>query len=215
MTMFCDRCGKEIGDNATRCPICGMATENEVQYMQPSTYQVQQGQQGQPPQDDLSRFGGPPLYQMGYGPMPSPTQQIGYVPMPQQQAPGYGATSYGSIYPQGHVTVVQSSASDAALIAEIVLSLFGVFGVGWILGGETTVGIILLICSIFIYWPVMILGTLFTLGMGLICLGPLAIGVIILNALLCNSILKRRAARLIVMQSAPPHVPTPPMQRPQ
>ncbi len=209
--MFCDRCGKEIADTATQCPFCGMSTEHEMQYMHPSAYQVQQG----PPQDDLSKFGGPPLYQAGYSAVP-PLQQSAYVPFPQQ-TPGYGPASYTPLYPQVNVTVVQSTGSDAPLIAEIVLSLFGIFGVGWILGGETTIGVILLLCSIFIYWPVMILGTVFTLGIGLICLGPLAISAIIINALLCNRILKRRAARLVVMQSTPPpQAPMqPPMQRPQ
>ncbi|GAC1421983.1 MAG: hypothetical protein PVS3B3_02890 [Ktedonobacteraceae bacterium] len=200
--MFCDRCGKEIGYTATQCPFCGMPAEHEVLYTQPAAYQVQQGPR--PLQDDLSSFGGPSPYQAGYTPFP-------------QQTPGYAAASYASFYPQGNITVVQNTASDAPLVVEIVLSLFGVFGVGWILGGKTTTGVVLLLCSIFIYWPVMILGTLFTLGIGLICLGPLAIGAIILNALLCNQVLKRRAARLIVVQSTPlPHMPMqPPMHRPQ
>lgn len=210
--MFCDRCGKEIATTATQCPFCGMPTEQEAQYMHPSAYQVQQG----PPQDDLSKFGGPPLYQAGYRAVPPPLQQGGYIPIPQQ-APGYAPTSYASHYPQVNITVVQQTGNDASLVAEIVLSLFGIFGVGWILGGETTIGIILLLCSIFIYWPIMILGTLFTLGIGLVCLGPLAISAIIINAILCNRVLKRRAARLVVMQSTPPpHSPMqPPMQRPQ
>ena len=210
--MFCDRCGKEIAYTATQCPFCGMPTGHEVQYTQPSAYQVQQ----RPPQDDLSRFGGPPVYQAGYTAVPSSVQQGGYMAFPQQ-TPGYAPASYASLYPQGNVTVVQHSGSDGPLIAEILLSLVGIFGIGWILGGETTTGVILLLCSIFIYWPIMILGTVFTLGIGLICLGPLAIGVIILNAILCNRVLKRRAARLVVVQSAPPpHAPMPPpMQRPQ
>ncbi len=208
--MFCDHCGNEIANDAIVCPLCGVSTENNVQYTQPSMYQ---GRQGHFPQDDLSKFGGPPLYQTGYR-AAAPMQSVGYMPPFPQQTP----TSYSSMYPPMHITMVQNtSSSDAPLIAEIILSLFGVFGVGWIMGGETTVGIVLLICSIFIYWPVMILGTLFTFGIGLICLGPLAIGAIILNALLCHSTLKRRAARLTMLQSTPPpHIPMPPpMQRPQ
>jgi len=206
--MFCDRCGKEIAYTAIQCPFCGMPTEHEVQYTQPSAYQAQQG----PPQDDLSRFGGPPLYQAGYGAVPPPVPQGGHIPFPQQ-TPGYAPTSYTSFYPQANITVVQNTGSDAPLIAEIVLSLFGIFGVGWLLGGETTTGIVLLLCSIFVYWPIMILGTLFTFGLGLVCLGPLAIGAIIFNAILCNRVLKRRAARLVVVQTTPP--PPIPMHRPQ
>ena len=204
--MFCDRCGNEIAPTATQCPFCGMATGNPAQYMQPSAYEVKSFQ------DDLSSFGGPPVYQAGYSAVPPPLQQGGYA---AHQMPGYAPSSYAPSYPQVNVTVVQNTSSDAPLVAEIVLSLFGIFGVGWLIGGETTTGIILLLCSIFIYWPVMILGTVFTLGIGLVCLGPLAIGAIILNALLCNQALKRRAARLVVVQSTPPHIPQPPMQRPQ
>ncbi len=207
--MFCDRCGNEIASTATQCPFCGMATGNPARYTQPSAYEVKSFQ------DDLSSFGGPPLYQAGYSVVPPPVQQGGYPQFPQQ-TPGYGPASYAPPYQQVNVTVVQNTSSDAPLVAEIVLSLFGIFGVGWLLGGETTTGIILLLCSIFIYWPIMILGTVFTLGIGLVCLGPLAIGAIILNALLCNQALKRRAARLVVVQSQPPpHIPQPPMQRPQ
>ncbi len=210
--MFCDRCGKEIASTATHCPFCGMPTEHEVQYTSPVAYQMQQG----PPQDDLSSFGGPPIYQAGYRAVPPPMQQGGYIPFPQQTT-GYTPASYTPLSPQVNVTVVQNTGSDGPLVAEILLSLFGIFGIGWILGGETTTGVILLLCSIFIYWPMMFLGTLFTFGIGLICLGPLAIGAIILNAILCNRALKRRAARLIVVQTTPPpHMPMqPPMQRPQ
>ncbi len=211
--MFCDRCGNEIADRTIVCPVCGTPTEHEAQYMQPSSYQMQQGQ---PPQNDLSNFGGPSPYQMGYRPTVA-QQPIGFMPPVQQQVPGYAPNTYASTYlPQGNVTIVQqNSGSDAPLIVEVLLSLFGLFGVGWLLGGETTIGVILLVCSVFIYWPVMILGTLFTFGIGLICLGPLAIGAIILNAILCNNALKRRASRVIVMQSTPPpHTMQPPMQRP-
>ncbi len=210
--MFCDRCGKEIADTAIQCPFCGMPTEHEMQYMRPSAYQAQQV----PSRDDFSSFGGPPLYQAGYSAVQPPTQSGGYIPFPQQ-TPGYAPTSYTPLYSHTNITVVQNTGSDAPLVAEIVLSLFGIFGVGWILGGETTTGVILLLCSIFVFWPIMILGTLFTLGIGLICLCPLAIATIIVNALLCNRVLKRRAARLVVMQSTPPPHMTmqPPTQRPQ
>ena len=206
--MFCDRCGKEIAPTAVQCPFCGTPTENEVEYTNPSAYDVK------PLQDDFSKFGGPPVYSSGYKAVPSPVQRSGYAPFPPQ-VPGYAPASYAPSYQQVNVTVVQNTGSDGPLVAEIVLSLFGIFGVGWILGGETTIGIILLLCSIFVYWPIMILGAVFTLGLGLICLGPLAISAIILNALLCSRALKRRAARQVIMQTTPPPPMQPPMQRPQ
>ena len=66
------------------------------------------------------------------------------------------------------------------------------------MAGETIIGTTLLICSIFIYWPLIILGTIFTLGLGLICLGPLAIGAIILNILLLNKILDRQSTQYVI-----------------
>jgi hypothetical protein len=100
--------------------------------------------------------------------------------------------------------------NSGALIAEILLSLFvGTYGVGWLMAGETTTGIILLICSFVVYWPFMILGTIFTLGIGLICLGPMAIGAIIVNAILLNNLLNRKAAQMVMVQanSMPPRYP--------
>jgi hypothetical protein len=96
-----------------------------------------------------------------------------------------------------------SNKNDGALVAEIILSLFGLFGIGWLMAGETTVGLILLICSIIIYWPVMILGTIFTFGFGLLCLGPLAIAAIIVNIILLNNVLNRKAAKFIVTPPGP------------
>jgi len=101
-----------------------------------------------------------------------------------------------------------SNKNDSALIAEIILSLFGLFGIGWLMAGETAIGVLLLLGSVLIYWPFVILGTIFTLGLGLICLGPFAIGVIILNTLLLNRALNRRATRFFMMQQKPRnHIP--------
>ena len=99
-----------------------------------------------------------------------------------------------------------SNNNSNALLLEVILSLFGIFGVGWLLAGETTMGIVLLVCSIVVYWPFMIFGTLLTFGLGLICLGPLAITAIIVNALVFNTILRRKAPQ----QPLPP-MPPPPM----
>jgi TM2 domain-containing membrane protein YozV len=85
--------------------------------------------------------------------------------------------------------------TDSALVAEIILSLFGIFGIGWLMAGETAIGVILLLGSFFFYWPVILLGAVVTDGFGLICLGPLAIGAIILNIVLLSSVLRHKAAK--------------------
>ena len=95
---------------------------------------------------------------------------------------------------------------NGALLKEIILSLLGIFGIGWLLAGETTVGIVLLVASFLLYWPIMLLGTFFTGGLGLICLGPLAISVIIVNALLLNATLNRKAKHMHLVMPPPPQM---------
>jgi hypothetical protein len=79
----------------------------------------------------------------------------------------------------------------AAIITEVILDLFGIYGVGWLIAGETTVGIVLLVGS-FIWWPIAIVSTLFTLGFGLICVVPLNIAFLLLSVILLS---QRTAAR--------------------
>lgn len=116
---------------------------------------------------------------------------VGYNPhssyRAQQPPPGYAL-------PQVDVPT-PTRKTDSALIAEIILSLFGIFGVGWLMAGETAIGVILLLGSIFFYWPVILFGAVVTDGFGLICLGPVAIGAIILNIALLSSVLRRKAAK--------------------
>lgn len=194
--MNCERCGNEMADNALICPHCGTATSVAKAYTQspqqthygPSSQQVPPYQQGYAPQP-----GPPPVRQSGYS----------YAAPPQPQMPVY--TPMPGSYPAGGLTISQKN--NGALIAELILSLFGVYGVGWLMAGETTVGAILLICSFFLYWPFVILGTIFTLGFGLICIGPLAIGAIAVNVILLNSTLDRKATQFVVV---PPQAPMPP-----
>lgn len=209
--MFCERCGYKMADNITICPNCGTASAYARPTAQPTT------SYGPYPQYES---GQPPSYQQGYPPPPNSaaSTQPNYMPPPPQPNGGYASPGYGPTYHAipmytagpgaGNATYINnitfSNKNDNALIVEIILSLFGIFGVGWLMAGETTVGIVMLICSIVIYWPLMLAGTIFTLGIGLICLGPIAIAAIIVNALVFNSILKRKATQYIVMQQMPP-----------
>jgi hypothetical protein len=108
---------------------------------------------------------------------------------------------------QAPMVPVASSSNSGATVVEVLLTIFlGIYGIGWLMAGETTTGIILLICSFLLYWPIMILGTIFTLGIGLACLVPLAIGAIILNAILLSNTIKRKTAYILVqpVQVYPP-----------
>ncbi len=199
--MICERCGKEMADNALICPYCGTATSVAKAFTQTPHMPTQYG--GAPPQQM-------PPYQQGYTPQPRPAAGqpgYGYTPPVPPQTPGYAPAPAPVNYPSSF-TIVQKN--TGALIAELILSLFGVFGVGWLMAGETTVGVILLICSVFLYWPFVILGTIFTLGIGLVCIGPLAIGAIVVNVVLLNSTLDRKATPFVIVPPPTPMQPQPP-----
>jgi len=111
---------------------------------------------------------------------------------------------YPPPYPPGvNVTVVNNANKNTTpVLVEVLLSLFlGIYGVGWLMAGETTTGIVLLICSFVIYWPFVILLVVFTLGLGLFCVVPLGIGAVILNAVLLNSTLNRKATQITMVQA--------------
>ena len=204
--MNCERCGTGLPDYAVICPTCGTITSTSQGPTPPpatSYGQYAPGGYSGPPQQQ-------PSYGQGYGPQPGympPQQNYGYAPQPNV------------VYQPGPVNVFVNNAPPATnkdsgpLIAEILLSLcLGIYGVGWLMAGETTTGIVLLICSFVVYWPFIILGTIFTLGFGLICLVPVAIGAIIANAVLLNNRLNRKAAQMVMVQANPMPPRYPPYQ---
>ncbi len=185
--ILCERCGKEMPDNAAICPACGtassisrpgMSTPTDYGYNPPSS----------PPPNYTAEYG------YGQQQMYMPPQ-AGYSPQPTYGQPSYNTppAMYSSVSVNVNASSSTTSTNSAALIVEILLNIFtGIYGVGWLMAGETTTGIILLICSLVLYWPVLVVGTIFTLGLGLFCLIPLTIGAIILNAILLNNTIKRK-----------------------
>src|SRR2546421_5818080 len=137
-----------------------------------------------------------PTYEQGYVPPlnANPSEPVSYSRPPKQDF-SYGPFSQPqAAYQPGpiNVTVVNNFTTSpnnnkGALLAEIILSLFGIYGVGWLLAGETTTGVVLLICSFALFWPLAIAIAIFTLGFGIIfCNLPLAIGGLIFNQNLIN-----------------------------
>ena len=122
---------------------------------------------------------------------------------PRPQLPSYTPPQQAFMPPGVNVTVVNNANKNPTpMLVEVLLSLFlGIYGVGWLMAGETTTGIVLLICSFVIYWPFVILLIVFTLGLGLFCVVPLGIGAVILNAVLLNSRLNRKAAQITMVQA--------------
>jgi hypothetical protein len=82
-------------------------------------------------------------------------------------------------------TQPDQSTRTAAIVVEVILDLFGIYGVGWLIAGETTTGILLLVGS-FIWWAIAGIGIFFTAGFGLICIFPLNIVFLLLSVILLS-----------------------------
>lgn len=133
------------------------------------------------PSQPLGAFAPPPLAYMPSPPGPAPI-------LPP--VPNY----YGGYQPGVPMIVPgrpEHPSRTAAIIAEVILDLFGIYGVGWLIAGETTTGIILLIASFF-WWSVAVLITIFTVGVGVICILPLNLIFLLLSVIL---LAQRTAAR--------------------
>jgi hypothetical protein len=110
----------------------------------------------------------------------------GYPQYNQAPPPAYGAPPFGPpVYLQ-----VQQPSTAGPIIAEVILGLFGVFGVGWLIGGKTTIGAILLGLSA-LWWIVSIATVLLTVGIGILCLFPIDVAFIVTSAVTLSNALKK------------------------
>ncbi len=188
----CERCGNDMPDNLAICPNCGTVTSKAKDNASPTT-----------------SYGSYSDRYYSQSPIYVENNQPNYVtPHPQeynlqQQNYSYGR-SYNTppMYQQApsNFTVFNTN-NSTPLIVELLFSIFlGIFGIGWLMAGEVTIGIILLVCSLFIYLPLLIISifiAFFTFGFSLFCTGPMVIGAIVLNAILLNTKLKRKASSYI------------------
>ena len=196
--MTCERCGKEIPDSAAICPSCGTAISSARASVPPPVTSY-----GPFPRDPQPT----PTYDQGYAPRqsfiaPPPIYTQG------EQVPGpYNPYQPPTMYQPGpvNVTIVNNFAAPSrkngsALLVEIFLSLIGIYGVGWRMAGKKTVGTVLLIGSV-IYWVLALRFIILTWGFGILCLGPVSIMLIIVNAILLNNALNRQVTRLNTIQA--------------
>src|SRR5437870_5535123 len=158
----CERCGNDMPDNIAICPSCGTVTLKAKDNSSPTTsYEL-----------DFERYSNPPP---GY----ADNTQRGYPThhtqayRSQQQNYSYGQ-SYNTppMYQQAQFNVpVFNTSNSTPLIVELLLSIFlGIFGIGWLMAGEVVIGVILLVCSLFIYLPLLIISifiAFFTFGFSL------------------------------------------------
>jgi len=211
--IICERCGKQVPDTAAICPACGtisplsrpardgygpsqpssISYEYSQSYGQQSVYSPQsdnRSQSGYPSPSTYPSQSGYPA-QSGYPPQQSYTMPPAYPPI---------AVNVNIVAP---IPVTSGNTNPGAVVAEVLLNLFlGIYGVGWMMAGETMTGVIMLIASLVLYWPIAILGSIFTFGLGLLCIVPLAIGGVILNGVLLNNALKRKATYILVQAQA-------------
>jgi serine/threonine protein kinase len=101
----------------------------------------------------------------------------------QMPAPPSPYTSPGSYRSSGAQTT-SDTLHTTAVVMEVLLSIFGVFGVGWCIAGRWGRGLTLLVCSFLIYWPIIMQSLLS--GSGGSCPFLLAIGAIIFNGTQLN-----------------------------
>lgn len=159
----------------------------------------------------------PPLPPMPPLPMQPPpprpqTPLFAYGPTPIYQTPPLFVTAMQpNVYPP--YAPIPATKNVGALIAEIFLSLIGIFGVGWLIAGETTVGVVLLICSFLVIAPIALFIAFITFGIGIfVCDLPLAVAGIIINAILLNNRLNRKAQQQYFYAQPAQQTP-PPMQQ--
>ena len=230
--MICERCGKEMLVGTPVCPACGAPTVFTRNAESPAT---SYGQFIPDDYGDRPSTPSTPVYEQGYRPSfegqpyppyspppPNPEYIPPYNPYnnppnPPNPPPMYHASAV-------NVTVVNNIVTPSlnknnALLIEILCSLFSIYGIGWLIAGETVTGIILLACSILIIWPLAIMIAVFTLGFGVFfCNLPLAVIGIILNAILLNNALNRKVVAMTYTAQAQPAQPAqqmPPRRMPQ
>jgi transposase-like protein len=79
---------------------------------------------------------------------------------------------------------------STAMALEIILGLFGIPGIGWIYSGNTTTGIILLVC--YLLWDCVAIALVIgTSGVGVVCTLPLGILTVIVSSLFLNNYSKK------------------------
>jgi hypothetical protein len=186
---ICERCGNDMPDNLAICPKCGTVTSKAKDNVSPST-----------------SYGSYSDRYYSQSPVRAENNQGDYVtPSPQEYKVQQQNYSYGQsynappTYQQAPINfTVFHTSNSTPLIVELLFSIFlGIFGIGWLMAGEVFIGIILLVCSLFIYLPLLIISifiAFFTFGFSLFCTGPMVIGAIVLNAILLNNKLKRKAS---------------------
>jgi hypothetical protein len=100
---------------------------------------------------------------------------------------------------QPQVVVVVQQPSVAPVIVEVIGGLFGFYGIGWLVGGYAATGVLLLVGSLVLasFWAVVAVATV---GVGLFCIIPVDLAILLASTLKLNARLKRQALRALTRQ---------------
>lgn len=84
----------------------------------------------------------------------------------------------------------QQQDHSTAIVLEAILSVFGIYGIGWMYRGHVGTGVALLVLG-FVWIGIAALITIFTLGIGLLCVAPLHLVFIVLDVIALNNTLRQ------------------------
>lgn len=160
-----------MNDYSSRCHVCGAPLPADAAFCSSCGTPTGAGMPatGQP-------VGSPPAPPPGYN------ASEAYPP-----PPGYASASAYGIPPMAaHVP----RPSSGPIIAEVLLGLVGIFGVGWLAAGKTRTGLLLLAASI-VWWIAAGATALHTVGVGCCGVVPLNILFIVLSAAMLNNAMRR------------------------
>ncbi len=209
--MACEYCGNNLPLNAQICPICGTALSirNSPQYSgRSSTLSFNSINASTTTQKTKVSLPDDYTSPLAYIQIQFPAH-IQHIQQPETPATEIYTATLSSVSSEPVVTPLmplisteQTRRDTEALLIEFLFSLFGIFGIGWLRAGRIGRGILLFVFSITIYWPIMLLGTIFTTGVGLILLGPLAVASISLNFFLLSKSLQHQEEHILDGQLA-------------
>lgn len=116
----------------------------------------------------------------------APTAPPVSAPVYPPAAPYPPAPAYAPVPPMA----APRSNSGVAIVLEVIAGLFGFFGIGWLISGYTTTGLLLLVGGII--WDVVGgLLSVTTLGFGFLCMGVVNIIVVVVSAIALNNRVNR------------------------
>ena len=190
----CTHCGKEIVEQRTSCPSCGIALfENQIS-SEAITGSIL------PAQKNAKTLPFDSLY-VEYIPQLAPLYERNYAarltnPVDASSQKASAAISNDSVpTPVTFTERFLHVNTNAPLIIEVLLSLFtGIFGVGWLLIGKKRTGTFLLAISLIFYLPLLIISyglAFFSYGLSILCTGPFTIAVVLLNTFMLHKTMQR------------------------